>query len=104
MRRARRLRLILTGTRSNLHRSILRLFLGSPGPSESVWVPHVPPEFPMKFGGVGALHAAFLTESRTRGCAEGSVQEIRTWADHDFFACFHATTNSVRWAPISANL
>ena len=26
----------------------------------------------MKFGGVDELHAAFLNESRTRGCIEGS--------------------------------
>src|ERR1700690_53507 len=29
-------------------------------------VPHTP-GFPVKFGGLGALHAAFLNESRTRG-------------------------------------
>jgi hypothetical protein len=27
------------------------------------------PEFPVEFGGVGELHAAFFTESRTRGHA-----------------------------------
>jgi hypothetical protein len=31
----------------------------------------------VKFGGVGELHAAFLTESRTRGRVRCSVQEIR---------------------------
>ena len=31
----------------------------------------------MEFGGVGALHAAFLTESRTRGHVRCSVQEFR---------------------------
>jgi hypothetical protein len=31
----------------------------------------------VKLGGVGALHAAFLNESRTRGCVQRSVQEIR---------------------------
>jgi glycogen debranching enzyme len=35
------------------------------------------PEFPVELGGVGALHAAFLTESRTRGRVRGGVQEIR---------------------------
>jgi hypothetical protein len=31
----------------------------------------------VEFGGVGELHAAFLTESRTRGHVRCSVQEIR---------------------------
>jgi hypothetical protein len=35
------------------------------------------PGFPVEFGGVGELHAAFLTESRTRGHVRCSVQEIR---------------------------
>jgi hypothetical protein len=30
------------------------------------WVPH-PPGFPVRLGGVNELHAAFPTESRTRG-------------------------------------
>jgi hypothetical protein len=34
-------------------------------------------EFPVQLGGSGALHAAFLKESRTRGRVQGSVQEIR---------------------------
>jgi hypothetical protein len=39
----------------------------------SLWFPHqgrVPhtPGFPVKFVGVDELHAAFLNESRTRGC------------------------------------
>ena len=43
--------------------------------------PQVPPlrypGFPVELGGVGELHAAFLTESRTRGRVRRSVQEIR---------------------------
>ena len=35
------------------------------------------PGFPVEFGGVGELHAAFLTESRTGGHIRCSVQEIR---------------------------
>jgi hypothetical protein len=35
------------------------------------------PGFPVEFGGVGELHAAFLTESRTHGHVRCSVQEIR---------------------------
>jgi hypothetical protein len=35
------------------------------------------PGFPVEFGGVGEPHAAFLTESRTRGHVRCSVQEIR---------------------------
>ncbi len=34
------------------------------------------PRFPVKLDGVGELHAAFLTESRTRGPVQCSVQEI----------------------------
>jgi hypothetical protein len=33
--------------------------------------------FPVELSGVGALHAAFLNESRTRGCWWSLVQEIR---------------------------
>ncbi len=33
--------------------------------------------FPVELAGVGALHAAFLNESRTRGRVQRSVQEIR---------------------------
>jgi hypothetical protein len=33
--------------------------------------------FPVELSGVGELHAAFLNESRTRGCWWGPVQEIR---------------------------
>jgi hypothetical protein len=33
--------------------------------------------FPVEIAGVGALHAAFLNESRTRGCWWCPVQEIR---------------------------
>jgi hypothetical protein len=33
--------------------------------------------FPVELAGVGALHAAFLDESRTRGCWWRPVQEIR---------------------------
>ena len=33
--------------------------------------------FPVELSGVGALHAAFLNESRTRGCWWSPVQEIR---------------------------
>ena len=51
-----------------------KLFLG---PNELWTGAPRSPEFPVKLGGVGALHAAFLTESRTRGCVQGSVQEIR---------------------------
>jgi hypothetical protein len=32
--------------------------------------------FPVEFGGVGEVHAAFLNESRTRGRVQRSVQEI----------------------------
>jgi hypothetical protein len=35
------------------------------------------PGFPVELSGVGAFHAAFLTESRTRGRVQCSVQEIR---------------------------
>ena len=35
------------------------------------------PGFPAQLGGSGALHAAFLKESRIRGCIQCSVQEIR---------------------------
>jgi hypothetical protein len=35
------------------------------------------PGFPVEFDGVGEPHAAFLTESRTRGLVRCSVQEIR---------------------------
>jgi hypothetical protein len=35
------------------------------------------PGFPVEFGGVGELHAAFLTESRTRGHVRCSVKEVR---------------------------
>ncbi len=35
------------------------------------------PGFPVEFNGVGEPHAAFLTESRTRGPVRCSVQEIR---------------------------
>jgi hypothetical protein len=35
------------------------------------------PGFPVEVGGVGATHAAFLTESRTRGRVRYSVQEIQ---------------------------
>jgi hypothetical protein len=35
------------------------------------------PGFPVELGGVGALHAAFLTESRTRRHGWSHVQEIR---------------------------
>jgi hypothetical protein len=31
------------------------------------------PEFPVEVGGVGELHAAFFTESRTRGRIQRSV-------------------------------
>jgi hypothetical protein len=43
------------------------------------------PEFPVKIGDVGAVHAAFLTESRTRGGRIERLPEIqvralaRTW-------------------------
>jgi HlyD family secretion protein len=40
-------------------------------PATNRWVPHIP-GFPVKFGGVDALHAAFLNESRTRGRLLGS--------------------------------
>jgi hypothetical protein len=33
--------------------------------------------FPVELAGVGKLHAAFLNESRTRGCWWSPVQEIR---------------------------
>jgi hypothetical protein len=33
--------------------------------------------FPVELSGVGELHAAFLNESRTRGCWWGPGQEIR---------------------------
>jgi hypothetical protein len=33
--------------------------------------------FPVELSGVGELHAAFLNESRTRGCWWRPVQEIR---------------------------
>src|ERR1700691_2570796 len=33
--------------------------------------------FPVELAGVGALHAAFLNEGRTRGCWWRPVQEIR---------------------------
>src|ERR1700733_9547007 len=33
--------------------------------------------FPVELAGVGELHAAFLNESRTRGCWWSPVQEIR---------------------------
>jgi hypothetical protein len=33
---------------------------------EALWVPQVP-RFPVKLGGVGTLHSAFLNESRTSG-------------------------------------
>jgi hypothetical protein len=32
--------------------------------------------FPVEFGGVGEVHAAFLNESHTRGRVQRSVQEI----------------------------
>jgi hypothetical protein len=35
------------------------------------------PGFPVELGGFGAPHAAFLTESRTRGRVQRSAQEIR---------------------------
>jgi hypothetical protein len=39
------------------------------GTARSEVKPQVPrlPEFPVKLGGVGRFHAAFFTESRTRG-------------------------------------
>jgi hypothetical protein len=43
--------------------------------SQQLW--WASPGFPVEFGGVGASHAAFLTESRTRGRVRCSVQEIR---------------------------
>src|SRR6204780_5621757 len=46
-------------------------------------VPHSP-GFPVKFVGVDELHAAFLNESRTRGCCWCRVQEIRV--SRSFFA------------------
>src|SRR5271170_7837687 len=43
-------------------------------------VPHVRlsvhPDFPVEFSGAGEFHAAFLNESRTRGCWWSPVQEI----------------------------
>jgi len=41
------------------------------------------PGFPVEFGGVGEVHAAFLNESRTRGRVQRSAQEIRV---HPLFA------------------
>jgi hypothetical protein len=35
------------------------------------------PGFPVQLGGSGALHAAFLKESRTRGRVQCGVQEIQ---------------------------
>jgi hypothetical protein len=35
------------------------------------------PGFPVQLGGSGALHAAFLKESRIRGRVQSGVQEIR---------------------------
>jgi hypothetical protein len=49
--------------------------------------------FPVKLSGVGELHAAFLNESRTRGCWWGPAQEIR----------IHGRKKMGR-SPISANL
>ena len=48
------------------------------------------PGFPVEFGGVDGLHAAFLTESRTRGpvwcCVTGNPgTPERTWAEKDMF-------------------
>jgi len=49
------------------------------------------PGFPVELRGLGALHAAFFTESRTRGRVQRSVQEIRVapsfsahvrWGEH----------------------
>jgi len=40
------------------------------------------PGFPVELGGVGELHAAFFTESRTRGdiqqCVEGNPGSLRS--------------------------
>ena len=41
-----------------------------------------PPGFPVEFNGVGEVPAAFLTESRTRGRVQRSVQEIRVPMNH----------------------
>ena len=51
-------------------------------PTTSLGAPH--PGFPAKFGGIDALHAAFLNESRTRGRLLVPVQEIRV--SRSFFA------------------
>src|SRR6202521_3454601 len=51
--------------------------------SNSLFPPHgkalegATPGFPVKLDGVGELHAAFLNESRIRGCWWSLVQEIR---------------------------
>ena len=36
--------------------------------TKKLQIPRLPPGFPGKIGGVGALPAAFLIESRIRGC------------------------------------
>src|ERR1700682_5241063 len=47
--------------------------------------------FPVELSGVGELHAAFLNESRTRGCSWRPVQEIRIHGPKtDSFKCFHS--------------
>jgi hypothetical protein len=43
--------------------------------------------FPVDLAGVGALHAAFLNESRTRGCWWRPVQEIRRRAGRRIQGC-----------------
>jgi hypothetical protein len=41
------------------------------------------PGFPVEFGGVGDLHAAFLNQSRTRGMSSAAWQETRVRSGRD---------------------
>src|SRR5271156_905343 len=61
------------------------LYIGvcAPGEAHRNWTgaPRSP-GVPVKLGGVGVLHAAFLTESRIRGRVRCSVKEIRGNVGH----------------------
>ena len=54
--------------------------------------------FPVELSGVGELHAAFLNESRTRGCWWRPVAgNPDTWAENEIFECSHFTPDESLW-------
>jgi hypothetical protein len=78
--------------------SLLKEGFRIPSPNHALWFwtgapgwPKRTPGFPVVLAGVGALHAAFLNESRTRSPWWRPVQEIREPGPKMvFFQCFHS--------------